>query len=76
MANYPKKIKDPTEAALSAIQEALNLRDEDEAAGQAEPMADLLADAASPGEQVGVRDTTGLDEIGRASCRERVYGLV
>ena len=30
MANYPKKINDPTEAALSAIQEALNVHDEDE----------------------------------------------
>ncbi len=30
MANNPKKIVDPTEAALSAIQEALKVRDEDE----------------------------------------------
>ena len=30
MANYPKKMNDPTEAALSAIQEALNVREEDE----------------------------------------------
>src|SRR5947209_14458676 len=29
MANNPRKMKDPTEAALSAIQEALNLRDID-----------------------------------------------
>src|SRR5581483_10382662 len=29
MANYPKKMMDPTEAALSAIQEALNIKDED-----------------------------------------------
>src|SRR5262249_13860325 len=28
MANTPKKIKDPTEAALSAIQDALSVRDE------------------------------------------------
>src|SRR5262245_33491849 len=27
MANTPRKMKDPTEAALSAIQDALNLRD-------------------------------------------------
>ena len=32
MANYPKKMTDPTEAALSAIQEALNIRDEDDRA--------------------------------------------
>ena len=31
MANNPKKIVDPTEAALSAIQEALRVRDDDEA---------------------------------------------
>ncbi len=30
MANYPKKTIDPTEAALSAIQEALNIRDDEE----------------------------------------------
>ena len=30
MANYPKKLMDPTEAALSAIQEALNIRDDEE----------------------------------------------
>src|SRR3984885_13946872 len=30
MANYPKKLRDPTEAALSAIQEALNVRDDEE----------------------------------------------
>src|SRR3954447_5116628 len=28
MANTPKKMKDPTEAALSAIQDALQIRDE------------------------------------------------
>src|SRR5262249_60725302 len=29
MANTPRKVQDPTEAALSAIQDALNLRDTD-----------------------------------------------
>ena len=29
MANNPKKMLDPTESALSAIQEALNLRESD-----------------------------------------------
>ncbi len=28
MANNPKKVKDPTEVALSAIQEALNISDD------------------------------------------------
>jgi Apolipoprotein A1/A4/E domain len=46
MANNPKKMMDPTEAALSAIQEALNIRDDDPADGQAnrpEGMSDLFA---------------------------------
>ena len=45
MANNPKKIVDPTEAALSAIQEALKIRDEpDEPAGRPETMsADALS---------------------------------
>jgi hypothetical protein len=52
MANYPKKMKDPTEAALSAIQEALNLQqDEEQAASQPEGMADLLSGPAQgPGQ--------------------------
>src|SRR5215472_8544036 len=52
MANTPKKIKDPTEAALSAIQEALTARDaavESEAASlpaaQATPAEEPVADA-------------------------------
>ena len=44
MANYPKKTIDPTEAALSAIQEALNIRDEDEDhTPAAEPAAEVPA---------------------------------
>jgi Apolipoprotein A1/A4/E domain len=46
MANYPKKMTDPTEAALSAIQEALNLGDDDQQTAQPEDMADLLSGAA------------------------------
>src|SRR6266702_1886133 len=39
MANTPKKMKDPTEAALSAIQDALQVRDVDKPAeSQATPM--------------------------------------
>src|SRR4051812_15400028 len=38
MANTPKKIKDPTEAALSAIQDALSIRD---------PAPDLVRDSAA-----------------------------
>ena len=39
MANNPKKIVDPTEAALSAIQEALRVRDDDEEPPLAQPEA-------------------------------------
>ncbi len=47
MANYPKKMTDPTEAALSAIQEALNIRDDEEQpASRPEGMADLFANDA------------------------------
>src|SRR5271165_5093025 len=46
MANYPKKMTDPTEAALSAIQEALNLQDEEQGADRREDIADLLSVAA------------------------------
>src|SRR5579863_8508704 len=47
MANYPKKMKDPTEAALSAIQEALNLQQEEEQpASEPEGMADLQSGSA------------------------------
>ena len=52
MANYPKKMKDPTEAALSAIQEALNLQQEEEqTASQPEGMADLLSGPAESRQQ-------------------------
>ena len=41
MANNPKKIVDPTEAALSAIQEALKIRDDDgDLASQPETISD------------------------------------
>src|SRR5271154_3317126 len=42
MAIYPKKSKDPTEVALSAIQDALNVRDTD----TAPPIAATIATAA------------------------------
>ncbi len=40
MANNPKRIQDPTEAAMSAIQEALNLREDPPVR---KPEADLAA---------------------------------
>src|SRR5579884_3293244 len=51
MANYPKKLVDPTEAALSAIQEALNVRDDEEQpANRPDGMSDLFEGPAIPGE--------------------------
>src|SRR5262245_25388573 len=41
MANTPKKIKDPTEAALSAIQDALSARDAAEAEAASPPAAQV-----------------------------------
>ena len=46
MAIYPKKSKDPTEVALSAIQDALNVRDADIAPPVAASMAGV-AEASS-----------------------------
>jgi len=45
MANNPKRIQDPTEAAMSAIQEALNLREDPPAR---KPDADLTANSSPP----------------------------
>jgi hypothetical protein len=46
MANTPKKIKDPTEAALSAIQDALSIRDPEPAseAPSPPPVEDIPAE--------------------------------
>src|SRR6516165_5312241 len=53
MANYPKKVNDPTEAALSAIQEALNIREEDDQpASPAAPVPDLFITAAENPPQI------------------------
>src|SRR5712671_2336732 len=50
MANIPKRIQDPTEAAMSAIQEALNLRDDPPVASSPRTPAPLppTAPAADP----------------------------
>ena len=48
MANSPKKMTDPTEAALSAIQEALNVHEEDEQATSHGAAPDLFS---APGEE-------------------------
>ena len=74
MANYPKKMTDPTEAALSAIQEALNIGDEDQSASPTTGTSGLLSGSAAgraPGaaavpsresydsDAVGTRDLAG-----------------
>src|SRR6266700_7231431 len=50
MANIPKRIQDPTEAAMSAIQEALNLRDDPPvaSAGRTSESAPPTAPGADP----------------------------
>jgi len=55
MANNPRKIKDPTEAALSAIQDALNLR---EPPPQATPRAGESSEPATPGSLDFARSST------------------
>ncbi len=41
MANNPKKSKDPTEVALTAIQDALDMREDEPRNGQREPARGL-----------------------------------
>src|ERR1700744_4508742 len=51
MANNPKKVKDPTEDALSAIQEALNISDvssNDSAHDRNDDRSDVMAANSSP----------------------------
>src|SRR5262249_28665251 len=48
MANNPKKVKDPTEVALSAIQEALNISGEKNGEGARAPAGRKTAPPAPP----------------------------
>ena len=48
MANNPKRMQDPTEAAMSAIQEALNLREEPPAPAHSAEPASSTSPAADP----------------------------
>ena len=62
MANNPKKVKDPTEVALSAIQEALNISDvpldtnRSSVHSDAAPAEQLRRLAAEVGDHVAVAD--------------------
>src|SRR5207302_2400825 len=53
MANNPKRMQDPTEAAMSAIQEALNLREEPPAPAHQAEAASSTAPAADPFANIG-----------------------
>src|SRR5215475_14695699 len=65
MANTPTKIKDPTEAALSAIQDALSARDAAVAETQAPAAAPVDAAEEPPSEWRTIKSAT-LDEPGKA----------
>ncbi|MGB6965054.1 MAG: hypothetical protein WBD90_11340, partial [Xanthobacteraceae bacterium] len=66
MANYPKKMKDPTEAALSAIQEALNIRNEDE---PAEPISQAKAQSEAQSETAARPE--GMSDLFTGDLRSR-----
>src|SRR5215468_10309275 len=66
MANNPKRIQDPTEAAMSAIQEALNLR-EDAPTPPARPAEAAPAAGSDPFANM----TAGLDVAGDRPARRR-----
>ena len=65
MAIYPKKSKDPTEVALSAIQDALNVRDTD----PAPPIAATIATAAEASSES--RKRVPRVAAGRQGCAAR-----
>ncbi len=64
MANTPKKMKDPTEAALSAIQDALNVRDP---APEPAPASSATAAGHAAGRRAGVRAAMAHERARRAS---------
>ena len=71
MANTPKKMKDPTEAALSAIQDALQIRDD---STPAQPnTASTPAPASGPSEETpwpGLRSKLSNRETTRETAKE------
>jgi hypothetical protein len=65
MVNNPKKIADPTEAALSAIQEALNSQDQNNlAANRPDDMSDLFSGDGHEHEQIAGGDASDHDLTG------------
>ena len=73
MANTPKKMKDPTEAALSAIQDALHVRDDNAPQDQmAAPSGSALpADAVSDTPWPGLRSSAKADAYADDELRQR-----
>src|SRR5689334_16051398 len=72
MANYPKKNNDPTEAALSAIQEALHVHEEDEQPASAvAPTPDLFTAQADNEQQI-----TGADGPAQQAEHDLIPGGV
>ena len=70
MANFSKKSKDPTEVALSAIQDALNVREAEEKASLT-PQPPTIADPAAPVPPEGATsEQAPLDPTAGASARE------
>jgi Apolipoprotein A1/A4/E domain len=71
MANTTKKIVDPTEAALSAIQEALKVRDDESEPGKrpANAAGSLTADAPTP----AAKALFETDEIGARSSNPNAF---
>src|SRR5581483_10809908 len=71
MANNPKRMQDPTEAAMSAIQEALNLR-EDAPPPPPPPLAARAGEAAPPpAPHPFANMTAGLDIAADRPARRR-----
>src|SRR5262245_39454734 len=75
MANTPKKMKDPTEAALSAIQDALHVRDDNEPKDQmATPSASALPADAADAPWPGLRSNSKADVYADEDMRPRDDG--
>src|SRR5262249_52294128 len=70
MVNHPKKLADPTEAALSAIQEALNVREDEQPTSSAAEQPNLFsvpADETQPAAALGDQEHV---EKAAANARE------
>src|SRR5438477_6341210 len=72
MANTPKKMKDPTEAALSAIQDALQVRDEDKPIST--PSSSGFSDPDAPdGSWLGLRSKSASRSSSKSSSKTDIF---